>query len=190
MVMEHLFEQGYRHIGHISGPLDWWEARQRMAAWKDTLKEKGIAIKENHWVEGNWSASSGARAIQVLFEKFPEMDAVFAANDQMALSVLQAACERNLRVPEDFGIVGFDNLEESPYFCPSLSTVQVEQQNMGKAAVERIVRIIEAGWQNTEVAEPLSVVFKPTLVIRESSSRRLNQEKKEVVAEIVNEFGG
>ncbi len=45
MVMEHLFEQGYRHIGHISGPLDWWEARQRMAAWKDTLKEKGIPVQ-------------------------------------------------------------------------------------------------------------------------------------------------
>jgi LacI family transcriptional regulator len=190
MVMDHLFEQGYCHIGHISGPLDWWEARQRMAAWKDTLKEKGIAIKENHWVEGNWSSSSGARAAQDLFEKYPEMDAVFAANDQMALSVLQAACERNLRVPEDFGIVGFDNLEESPYFCPSLSTVQVEQQNMGKAAVERIVRIIEAGWQNTEVAEPLSVVFKPTLIIRESSNRRMLQAGKEVVVETVNKFGG
>ncbi len=190
MVMAHLFEQGYRNIGHISGPLDWWEARERIGAWKDTLKEKGIAIKENHWVEGNWSASSGARAIQVLFEKYPEMDAVFAANDQMALSVLQAACARNIRVPQDFGIVGFDNLEESPFYCPSLSTVQVEQQNMGKAAVERIVRIIEAGWQNSEVNEPLSVVYKPTLVIRESSSRQLIQEKKEVIPEIVNEFGG
>ena len=190
MVMAHLFEQGYQNIGHISGPLDWWEARQRKAAWNDTLKEKGIAINENHWVEGNWSASSGARAIQVLFEKYPEMDAVFAANDQMALSVLQAACARNIQVPQDFGIVGFDNLEESPYFCPSLSTVQVEQQNMGKAAVERIVRIIEAGWQNSEVNEPLSVVFKPTLVIRESSSRRLIEEKKEVITEIINEFGG
>jgi LacI family transcriptional regulator len=190
MVMEHLFEQGYRRIGHISGPLDWWEARQRMAAWKDMLKEKGINANDNHWVEGNWSSSSGARAAQVLFEKYPEMDAVFAANDQMALSVLQAACERSLSVPKDFGIVGFDNLEESPYFCPSLSTVQVEQQNMGKAAVERIVRIIEAGWQNTEVAEPLSVVFKPTLVVRESSNRRMLQIEKEVVAEKFHEFGG
>jgi len=190
MVMDHLFDQGYRHIGHISGPLDWWEARQRMAAWKDTLNEKGITIQENHWVEGNWSASSGARAIQVLFEKYPEMDAVFAANDQMAISVLQAACEKNLRIPEELGIIGFDNLEESPYFCPSLSTVQVDQQNMGKAAVEKTVRIIEAGWKNEEVIESLSVVFKPTLVIRQSSSRHVIQIEKEVVTETVNEFGG
>jgi LacI family transcriptional regulator len=189
-VMAHLFEQGYRNIGHISGPLEWWESRERMSAWKDALKENGIKARDNHWVEGNWSSSSGARAAQVLFEKYPEMDAVFAANDQMALSVLQAACERSLSVPKDFGIVGFDNLEESPYFCPSLSTVQVEQQNMGKAAVERIVRIIEAGWQNTEVAEPLSVVFKPTLVVRESSNRRMLQIEKEVVAEEINEFSG
>jgi DNA-binding LacI/PurR family transcriptional regulator len=49
--------------------------------------------------------------------------------------VLQAACARNIRVPQDFGIVGFDNLEESPYFFFFFFTVQVEHQNMGKAAV-------------------------------------------------------
>ena len=65
--MAHLLEQGYRHIGHISGPLDWWEARQRMAAWKDALEEEGLQALETHWVEGNWSSASGAQAIEKLF---------------------------------------------------------------------------------------------------------------------------
>jgi LacI family transcriptional regulator len=190
MVMAHLFEQGYKNIGHISGPLEWWEARQRMAAWKDALTEKGIKIQDSHWIEGNWSSASGAVAIEKLFQQYPEMDAVFAANDQMALSVIQAACQKNLRIPEDLGVVGFDNLSESPYFCPPLTTVQLDQQNLGKVAVEGIVNIIEAGWQKKEVSEPLSVIFNPTLVIRQSSSRHVTQNVKEVVSEIVNEFGG
>src|SRR4030042_5851154 len=53
MATQHLLDQGCRHIGHISGPLDWWEARQRMAAWKDELKEAGIKYRDSDWVEGN-----------------------------------------------------------------------------------------------------------------------------------------
>jgi LacI family transcriptional regulator len=188
MVMNHLMEQGYRHIGHISGPLDWLEARQRKSAWQDILKEHGIRVNENHWVEGNWSSSSGAQAILVLFEKYPEMDAVFAANDQMALSVLQAACERNIRIPEDLGVVGYDNLSESPYYCPPLSTVQLDQQNMGKVAVEEIVHIIESGWEGKAPTQPLSVILNPTLVIRQSSSKNPLQGEKEVVLEEQNVF--
>ena len=60
MAMSHLLEQGYTHIAHISGPLDWWEARQRMSAWKDGLREAGLPVKDSYWVEGNWSPSSGA----------------------------------------------------------------------------------------------------------------------------------
>src|SRR3990170_8071107 len=62
--MSHLIEQGYRHIGHISGPLDWWEARERMAGWRDTLREAGRQSQDGHWVEGNWSSASGSQAIE------------------------------------------------------------------------------------------------------------------------------
>src|SRR5689334_10245501 len=63
MAMSHLLEQGYKKIGHISGPLDWWESRQRMSAWKDALTEAGLESNDNHCVEGNWSSASGALAI-------------------------------------------------------------------------------------------------------------------------------
>src|SRR5512135_3163057 len=55
LAMAHLLEQGYRFIGHIAGPLDWWEARQRMAAWKDALHEAGLDACAECWAEGNWS---------------------------------------------------------------------------------------------------------------------------------------
>ena len=173
MVMNHLLEQGYRHIGHISGPLDWWEARQRMTAWKNALKDAGMEPRDEYWVEGNWSSSSGSQAISKLFDQYPDMDAVFAANDQMALSVLQAACQRNLRVPEDLGVVGFDDMPESPYFFPPLTTVQPEQFNVGRMAVEEMVKILGSDQQRKESIEPTSIMLTPSLIVRQSSLKRI-----------------
>ena len=176
LAMSHLLEQGYRHIGHISGPLDWWEARQRMAAWKDALKEAALEVRDTSWVEGNWSPASGAEAVEKLFQQYPEMDSIFVANDQMALSVIQAACQKNLRIPEQLGVVGFDNIAESAFFCPPLTTIQIDQYSVGKVAVEEMVKIIEAGWQEQEPAEPKSIMLTPTLVVRQSSLRHTNQK--------------
>jgi len=175
LAMAHLIEQGYRFIGHIAGPLDWWEARQRMSAWKDSLHEAGLGACEKCWAEGNWSSASGAEAAEKLLSQFPQIDAVFAANDQMALSVLQMAPVRGRKVPDDLGVVGFDNVPESAYFRPALTTVQQDQYNVGKVAVEEITRIIESGWQGLEPIEPKSIMLSPTLVVR-ASSRRLRAE--------------
>ena len=171
LAMSHLLEQEYRNIGHITGPLDWWEARQRMAAWKDILSENGIEIKENHWAEGNWSSSSGSQAAKKLFERYPEMDSIFVANDQMALGALLIVHAKNLRIPQDIGIVGFDNIPESAYFLPPLTTVQQDQYEVAQIAVNEVIKIIELGWQGLEPEYPQSIILPPTLVVRESSLR-------------------
>jgi DNA-binding LacI/PurR family transcriptional regulator len=172
MAMSHLLEQGYKNIGHISGPLDWWEARQRMSAWKDGLKEAGHKVKDEYCIEGNWSSASGAQAVEKLLEQYPEMDSIFVANDQMALSVIQFIGQKGLRIPEDMGIVGFDNIPESEFFFPSLTTVQQDQDDIAKLAVEEMIKVIESGWQGQESVEPQTIMLPPKLVVRESSSRR------------------
>jgi LacI family transcriptional regulator len=173
IAMSHLLEQGYHKIGHISGPLDWWEARQRMAAWKDSLMEAGLDPQDGHCVEGNWSSASGALAIEKLFYQYPDMDAIFVANDQMALSVLQFFAEKQIRVPEDVGIVGFDNVAESAFFSPALTTVQQDQHHVAKIAVAQVIKIIEAGWQELDPIAPRSIILPPTLIVRQSSLRVL-----------------
>jgi LacI family transcriptional regulator len=171
LAMAHLMEQGCRKIGHISGPLDWWEARQRMAAWRDALTEAGLDASDRYYVEGNWSSASGALAIELLFQQYPDMDAIFVANDQMALSVMQFFAEKKIRVPEDIAIVGFDNLPESPFFYPPLTTVQHDQLHLAKLAVAEVIKIIEASWQGTEPVKPTSIILPPTLIVRRSSLR-------------------
>ena len=172
----HLLEQGYQHIGHISGPLEWWEARERKAGWSDVLKKANHEVKDEHWVEGNWSSSSGAQVIETLFKQYPEMDAVFVANDQMALSVMQYACKRGVCIPEDLGVVGFDGIPESAYYWPPLTTIQQDQYNVGEVAVAEIINIIESGWQEQEPARPKSILLAPTLVIRQSSLRKKDKK--------------
>ena len=171
MAMSHLLAQGYRKIGHISGPLDWWEARQRMAAWKDVLQEAGLAYNDAYCVEGNWSSASGALAIEKLYDQYPDMDAVFVANDQMALGVMQFFAEKRVRIPEEIGIAGFDNIAESAFFSPPLTTIQQDQNKIAKVAVAEVIKIIEAGWNRSDPVEPKSIVLPPTLIVRQSSLR-------------------
>ncbi len=171
MAVSHLLEQGYRHIGHISGPLDWWEARQRMAGWKEGVRASGGKVEDGQWAEGNWSSASGADAVEKLFDQYHEMDAIFVGNDQMALSVLRAVSERGLKVPEDFGVVGFDNIPESAYFWPALTTVEQDQYEVARLAVAEIIKIIETGRQGLEPTEPRSILVPPTLIVRQSSLR-------------------
>lgn len=171
LAVAHLLEQGYRRIGHISGPLDWWEARQRMAAWKDALVEAGLEHSDKYCVEGNWSSASGALAIEKLYDQYPDLDAIFVANDQMALSVLQFFAEKEIRIPQDIGIVGFDNIAESAFFSPALTTVEQDQNNVAKIAVAEVIKIIESGWQGADPATPKSIILPPTLVVRQSSLR-------------------
>jgi DNA-binding LacI/PurR family transcriptional regulator len=172
LAVSHLLEQGYQKIGHISGPLDWWEARERMAAWQDALKEEGLEIKDEYCVEGNWSSASGAQAVKRLFEHYAQMDSIFVANDQMALGVIKFIGQQGLRIPEDIGIVGFDNITESAFFSPALTTIQQDQHEIAKRAVAEITKIIDAGWQESGQIRPQTILLPPTLVIRESSLRR------------------
>ncbi len=169
MATEHLLEQGYQHIGHITGPLDWWEARQRKAGWFDALEASGVPMTDLRAEEGNWSSVSGEQAIGRLLDRYPEMDAVFVANDQMALSVLQTACRLGIRVPQDLAVVGFDGLPEAAHYWPPLTTVYQDQPQLGRFAVEELVRRVELSREGSVWTEPKTISLQPELIVRASS---------------------
>jgi len=170
MAIQHLLDCGRKKIGHISGPLSWWEADERKRGWRVTLDTAGFDTSEQRCAEGNWSSASGEQAFIQLLESFPDMDAVFVANDQMALSVLREACRRGISVPEQLAVVGFDNIPESAYFYPSLTTISQDLQLLGEQAVQNVVEMIQA-WQGNQTVIAQSTLIQPTLVVRESSKR-------------------
>ena len=169
MATEYLLKQGYRHIGHVAGPLEWWESRQRKAGWQNALLDAGIRVSEDQSVEGDWSSESGEKTIRQLLDQYPEMDAVFVANDQMALGILQVTCRRGLKVPQDLAVVGFDGIPEAAYYWPPLTTVKQDLHRLGCIAVEQALRAIEASQEPKGVYEPETILLKPRLVIRESA---------------------
>jgi LacI family transcriptional regulator len=169
MATRHLLECGRKKIGHISGPLSWWEADERKRGWQETMNAEGFDIViEKYCAEGNWSSASGEQAFIQLLDSYPDMDAVFVANDQMALSVLREALRRGIHVPEQLAVVGFDNIAESAYFYPSLTTISQDLQMLGEQAVQNVVEMIQARQENRPVIAQ-SMFIQPTLIVRESS---------------------
>jgi LacI family transcriptional regulator len=168
LATQHLLNQGRRQIGHVSGPLGVWEARQRKLAWQDTLKKAGIEAIDSHCAEGDWSSRSGKIAFEKLLQSYPEIDAVFVANDQMALSVLQTAIRQKIAIPKDLAVVGYDNVDESEYYWPALTTMNLDQHKLGCRAVEEVVHQIETV-QHGEKIETQNIWLSPELVVRDSS---------------------
>lgn len=168
---EHLLAQGRKRIACISGPCHWWEARERERGWYDTLTEAGISANGNMRRAGDWSAASGKAAFVWLAEHNPDLDAVFASNDQMALGALKAAHDLGWRVPEDVAIVGFDDIPEAEYFQPSLTTVRHDLKGVGIAAVSLLECLISAQ-RSGEDCEPELLLIVPELVVRDSSMVR------------------
>lgn len=168
MATQHLLDLGKKQIGHISGPATWWEAQERKRGWRETLEKAGLDASEQRCTEGNWSSASGEVAFIQLLEKFPNLDAIFVANDQMALSVLREAHRQNIKVPEQLAVIGFDNIPESAYFFPSLTTISQDLQLIGEQAVQNIVTMIQARQEN-KLIDMQAKFIQPNLILRESS---------------------
>jgi LacI family transcriptional regulator len=164
----HLITRGCRNIGLITGPLDWWEARQRRLGWREALESVGLFREDSFIVEGNWSAASGEYGLTQLLARHPEIDGVFASNDRMALGALRAARQLGRRVPEDLAIVGFDDIPDAAYFRPPLSTVRQDMVELGRRAVRELGKEIEIN-RSGGSSTPKTVLLRPELIVRESS---------------------
>jgi LacI family transcriptional regulator len=177
LAAQHLLNQGRGNIALITGPLTWWEARERQLGWEEALTAAGRTVQPRQMAEGNWSPESGAIAFRRLRAQFPEMDAVFVSNDQMAQGLLHAAWQENVRVPEDLAVVGFDDIPEAAYSIPPLTTIRQETNELGRAAVRALSELI-AAWHEaprTEIGLATtfqSVSLEPQLIVRSSATRK------------------
>ncbi len=168
LATEHLLNQGYSCVGIITGPSDWWEAQRREEGWREMMEARFANNLDMLKVIGDWSAASGASGLRELIAKYPEIDAIFACNDQMALGALQAARDLGINVPKELGIVGFDDVPEAAYFYPSLTTIRQNAETIGAMAVDQMCNIISAQ-QEGETYKPDVIWAKPRLIVRNSS---------------------
>ena len=167
--VRHLLDQGRRRIGHIAGPLAWWEARERAAGWEAALRSANLPVSPSLSVEGDWTAASGDRALHALLAQAPDLDAIFVGSDQMALGALGAAHSLGRRVPENLALVGFDDIPESAFLWPPLTTVRQPLIEAGRIAVQTLHAMIGGTQPPQAVPGTSMTIIQPTLVVRASS---------------------
>jgi len=132
---------GHTRIAHVSGPPDDLHSKARSAAWKESLPP-GVE-DPRLFVEGDWSSGSGYRAAMSLLAMEDLPTAVFASNDRMAFGVLRALNDREMKVPLQMSVIGFDDIEGSDCSIPPLTTVQQNHQSLGKAAMELLLEAMQ-----------------------------------------------
>lgn len=169
--VQHLLDQGRRRIGIITGPLTWWEARERFAGWQEAMREENLEPVESLiFRSDDWTPVNGERGMQALWRQNPEIEAVFASNDQIALGALRIAHQLGRHIPDDLAIVGFDNIPEAAFFWPPLTTVFQQLIDVGCIAVEGLHKMIMERRSQQVHAENFSQMLRPRLIIRASSS--------------------
>ena len=174
---QHLIDQRFRNIAHISGPLLFADAEERKAGWSDTLVKAGLQPSPSHSAEGDWSAASGAQAAATLLDTYPEMDAIFVGNDQMAIGAIQTIQGRGLRVPGDIAVIGYDNIAESAFSSPPLTTVAQDFELMGAKTIELLVDVINAQRDGKDLSGLRPVRLPADLIVRKSSLRVVGVSK-------------
>ena len=162
LATEHLIELGHCEIAEISGPLNWHGAVMRHQSWVETMQKHNLAHTLS--IEGDWSSKSGYECVKSLLARGASFTGLVVANDPMALGAISALVDSGLQVPEDVSIVGFDDVPESAFYLPALTTVRQDFIALGEQSIEYLVSLIKN--PRTPVHQR---VLHPELIIRKST---------------------
>lgn len=159
----HLYSQGARRIFFVSGAADSFDNMERRMAFLSEAARHHVTVQ---CYEGNFTESSGYDAANEIIEAGDLPEAVFCANDQMAIGFIRAMKEHHLKAPDDMAVVGFDDILIARYMQPTLSTIGASRIAWGEAAATQLIDFLEKG-------KPFRPHRIPTkLIPRESSTRR------------------
>lgn len=161
--VEHLLRKGHQRIGIISGPADSSTGRERLDGYKAALTAAEVAIDPELITHGDYKEESGRRLSEQLLSRRNPPTALFVANNLMVIGALETIAARQLRIPKDVALVGFDDIPLAAVFNPPLTVVRQPAYEVGRSAAELLLRRIE------EPQRPaVSVQLLPELIVRKS----------------------
>lgn len=160
---QHLYLQGARKIAFVAGAPDSIDNAERMETFLAETKQHDLNVPV---YQGNFTENSGYEAAQIMLQSNDPPEAVFCANDQMAIGFLRALNERGLRAPQDIAVVGFDDIPLARYMMPSLSTVGASRFEWGATAVRQLIEFLETD-------TPFQPQRIPTYFIARQSSSKM-----------------
>jgi len=162
----HLVSLGHREFGFISGPEASLSSHKRYDAFVQALANQGLELADEMVAEGAYTYDSGFEAAKTLLSLERRPTAIFAANDDMALAVMNVAAHLGLRIPDDLSVVGFDGSPFSTFVVPSLSTIIRQSDEVARLGTQKLLAQING---DTEAAAALRTMVSPRFVPREST---------------------
>jgi DNA-binding LacI/PurR family transcriptional regulator len=168
----HLIQRGHRRIAYVASPADRGDNMERMAGYRDVLREGGIEFDSSLVVQGTGRAGCGQRALHALLSLNDPPSAAFCYNDMTAIGLMDAARGAGLFLPQDLAIVGFDDIAFAQLSHPRLTTIAQPMAELGEGAVEMVLQLltddVEADMPVTDM--PVTdVTVQGRLVVRASS---------------------
>ena len=165
MAVQHLIDRGYTRIAYIGGQETSPSNQIRLLAYQQTLQENGMTTDPHLISFGSFNIDGGYQRMQAMVSLSQPPDAVFCGNDIIAMGVLQYAREHKIRIPEDFGIIGFDDISYASLPLISLSTVSQPRNKLGEQALQALLREIDQFPARTRQR----ILVEPELKIRSTT---------------------
>jgi LacI family transcriptional regulator len=164
LAMAHLLEKGHTAIATLTGNSASPTKIRRVRGYSDALTEAGLPVNQNWIIPDTPNMTNGYQATRQLLTQYPQITAIFAYNDLLALGALRACFELGRRVPADCAVIGFDDIQFASMVTPSLTTVHYDKYALGQMAINRLFEMIE-----TPQATFSSIDVEVKLMIREST---------------------
>lgn len=166
--VSHLIENGFRRIACITGPMESTTGAERYAGYRFAHEEAGFAVYDSLVQTGSFTESEGHAAMRRLLALRNRPDAIFTANNLMTIGALHAIDEAGLIVPDDVGIVGFDDMSWASLVRPPLTSVAQPSYELGAETARLLLSRIEG-----YAGGPRTVMLSPSLIVRESSTLKV-----------------
>jgi DNA-binding LacI/PurR family transcriptional regulator len=160
----HLLSLGHKHIAMVTGPMAEDCSQDRAKGYRRALLEAGITSNESMTIEGDWSATSGKDALLTLSAQAQVPTAIFAQNDRMAMGILRAARDMDIKIPSQLAVIGVDDMPLSSYFDPPLTTMRQDMPLIGQEATRILLDTIQNKNSLTR-----AVQFPAQLIVRQST---------------------
>lgn len=168
LVVEHLVSQGHERIALVNTPGDLFFSADFLAGFRQAMRQANLPVNEEFLEQSDFSQKEGYRAGQTLLSKAEAPSAIIAADDVVALGVMAAAQDQGLEIGQDLAVTGYGDILLAEFAQPPLTTIHRPTYALGQQACQRLIARI-----NNENVDPQPLVFKPSLVIRQSSDLAL-----------------
>jgi LacI family transcriptional regulator len=163
--VQHLAVLGHRKIGFISGPLNRRSAASRKATFLSCMRSTGIPIEPSWLIEGNHALDGGRDAMNKILSLSQWPTAIMCSNDMTAIGVQHALFEANLRVPDDFSLIGFDDIHLAEYTIPPLTTVRMSCRDLATQAVDNLL----SRFKSTDTPADTPTKISTRLIVRQTT---------------------